>query len=242
MRPVNLIPADQRRGESAPLRTGALSYLVVGVLALAVAGVSEVVLTDNKISDREAQKSALVVREAAAQQQADALAPYVDFASLQQARRQTVSQLAESRFDWERVLRELAIVIPSDVWLSSLSGSAATADSSTSTPSALSGSATGPTLSIDGCATSQTAVAGFVASLKDIDGVTRVGLQSSVSSGGGSSSSSSGTPSGSGSGCSARKSIDSFQIVAAFDAVPAVSSTTPATSTPPATTMNAAAN
>ena len=33
MRPVNLIPPEERRGERAPMRTGPLSYVVVAVLA-----------------------------------------------------------------------------------------------------------------------------------------------------------------------------------------------------------------
>ena len=31
MRPVNLIPPDQRRGDSAPLRTGPLVYVLLGL-------------------------------------------------------------------------------------------------------------------------------------------------------------------------------------------------------------------
>ena len=30
MRPVNLIPPEERRGDHAPLRAGALSYVIVG--------------------------------------------------------------------------------------------------------------------------------------------------------------------------------------------------------------------
>ena len=35
MRPINLIQSDQRRGQQAPLRTGPLSYIVLGVLVAA---------------------------------------------------------------------------------------------------------------------------------------------------------------------------------------------------------------
>ena len=40
MRPVNLIPPEARRGEKAPMRTGALSYVIVAVLAAALVGVT----------------------------------------------------------------------------------------------------------------------------------------------------------------------------------------------------------
>ena len=32
MRPVNLIPPEDRRGQHAPLRTGPLAYILVGAL------------------------------------------------------------------------------------------------------------------------------------------------------------------------------------------------------------------
>ena len=35
MRPVNLIPPEDRRGEQAPLRTGPLAYVLVGALVAA---------------------------------------------------------------------------------------------------------------------------------------------------------------------------------------------------------------
>ncbi len=53
MRPVNLIPSDQRRGENAPLRTGPLPYVLVGALVLVLVGVTALVLTGNQISERE---------------------------------------------------------------------------------------------------------------------------------------------------------------------------------------------
>ena len=56
--------------------------------------------------------------------QADSLRAYTEFAALQQARTRRSTSLAQSRFDWERVLRELAIVIPEDVWLLKLTGTA----------------------------------------------------------------------------------------------------------------------
>ena len=54
MRPVNLIPPDLRRGVQAPSRTGPVAYLVVGGLALVLAGVTLLVLSQNQISEREA--------------------------------------------------------------------------------------------------------------------------------------------------------------------------------------------
>ena len=71
----------------------------------------------NQISDRKAEKSSLESQLSTAQAEADRTKSFADFAALQLSREQTVASLAQSRFDWERVLRELAIVIPHDVWL-----------------------------------------------------------------------------------------------------------------------------
>ena len=69
-------------------------------------------------------------------------------------------------------MRELALVIPEDVTLTNLNGSAVeNAEGSASTTEI-----GAPNLTITGCAASHTSVAMFVASLEDIDGVTRVGL------------------------------------------------------------------
>jgi Tfp pilus assembly protein PilN len=233
MRPVNLIPTTERRGEHAPLRAGVLSYVVVGVLALVLGGVVAVVLTGNKIAESKAQVASLQTRQAAADARASQVAPYVDFAALQDARHSTVVSLAQSRFDWERVLRQLAIVIPSDVWLTSLSGGVGgtSSASGSSSPSGLADSATGPTLTISGCATSQPAVASFLNSLRDIDGVTRVGLQSSVRSAP-AGASSGGT--GGGGACSGSRPLETFQALATFDAVPAPAASDGSTAAPTA--------
>ena len=97
----------------------------------------------------------------------------------------TVSNLAKSRFDWERVMRQLALVLPSDVWLTNLTGTVRPGVNVNGGGNiSLRESVSGPALSMVGCAVGQEAVARFVSDLKDIDGVTRVGVQSSQLPGG----------------------------------------------------------
>src|SRR5687768_1642659 len=139
------------------MRTGALSYVIVAVLAVALLGVTGVVLTNNQISDRKAEKSGLESQLAEAQAQSRRVSSFANFASLQQAREQTVTTLAQSRFDWERVLRELALVIPEDVWLTHLTATVSPevqlGDSGSSSSSSVSGldSVQGPSLQMEGC-------------------------------------------------------------------------------------------
>jgi Tfp pilus assembly protein PilN len=251
MRPVNLIPPEERR-DKAPIRTGPIAYLLVGALALALGAVTMVVLTNNKISDKKAQVTQLKAQEAAAKSQADQFSPFSNFASLESQRTATVTSLADSRFDWPRVMRELARVIPSDVWLINLTGTVSSSVTLQSSNSASSSSGstidttsiTGPSLQFSGCAASQDSVARFLSALRDIDGITRVGLASSDLP---SEPSGSSGDSGGSTDCATRNFIAKFNIVAAFDAVPAPQipaaspSTAAATPVAPAATSTTAA-
>lgn len=215
MRPVNLIPPEDRRGDRAPLRSGSLSYVLVGGLAVVLVAVTTLVLTQNDIAEKESEIAQLEVDRDAAMTEAETLAPYAEFASLQETRRLTISGLAQSRFDWERVLRELSLLIPSDVTLSEIDASASGAEGDAA---AGTGGMIGPNFQASGCAADHDAVARFVAALQDIDGVTRVGLGSTEESKDG------GASTGSSDGCG---SASTFELTVAFDnaAVSAVAPT-----------------
>lgn len=209
MRPVNLIPPDQRRGDSAPLRTGPLAYIVLGALALALVGVTMLVLASNEVSEKKDELVTLRREDAAAKTRAEELAPYAQFQAMSRQRVETVASLADSRFDWPRVMRELALVLPDEVLLTELSAGSGGAEGENEGMSGV----VGPSLELNGCTSSQDAVARFVTALKDIDGVTRVGLQSSAVGEGG------GSGEGAG-GCTAAGFDAQFQLVVAFDAAP----------------------
>jgi Tfp pilus assembly protein PilN len=241
MRAINLIPSDQRRGQHAPARTGPIvPHLIVGLMVAALAGVSAVVLVNNQIADREAEVAELQREEAALKTRAERLAAYTDFRTVREQRAATVAGLADSRFDWERVLRELALVLPEDVWLVKATGTASPAvtpidGANVSTRT----SVAGPALELKGCAPGQESVAAFVAALEDIDGVTRVGVATSkrpdlsASAEGGAGGA--GTVGSEGDDCRTRDFVALFEIVVAFDAVSvpgAVPATAPSGTTP----------
>jgi Tfp pilus assembly protein PilN len=241
VRPVNLIPQEDRRGGKAPLRTGPLPYAIVAFLLLAVGVVTLLVLTGNKIADRKAEVASLQSQVDATQARADQLSTYTNFADLQQARQETVASLATSRFDWERALHELALVLPDDVWLTNMTASAATdpASSTSSSATAVDG-VTGPSLDINGCASGHEAVAKFLAALRDVDGVTRVTVLSSDRPGAESSSNSSTSSSSASSGqstveCASRDFIATFEVVAAFDGAQPAATAAPASPEAPVT-------
>jgi Tfp pilus assembly protein PilN len=228
VRPVNLIPPEDRRGEHAPLRAGPLAYIVLGALVLVLVGVTALVLANNQVAERESEVAKLEREDAQATAKAQRLAAYAQFQAMSEQRVATVSELADSRFDWERVMRELSLVLPGDVWLTSLTASASPDVSvdgggGSSSGASLRAQVPGPAMELNGCATGQDAVAGFVTALKDVDGVTRVGVESSelgeeeeavASTEVGAATGSSGDE------CRTREFIAKFAVVVAFDAAP----------------------
>jgi Tfp pilus assembly protein PilN len=220
MRPVNLIPAEERRGQNAPLRTGPVAYILLGALVALLGAVTLVVLTNNQIADRKGELAQVKREDAATATQAQRLVAYTQYQLLSEQRATTVKSLADSRFDWERVMRELSLVLPGDVWLTALTASASpetAASGGEGGAGSLRGAVAGPALQMSGCATGQKGVAGFVTALKDMDGVTRVGVESSALPPIGTAA---GTGEGGGSNCRTRNFIAEFSIVVAFDAAP----------------------
>jgi Tfp pilus assembly protein PilN len=238
MRPVNLIPKDQRRGDRAAMRTGIASYVLLGALAMGVLAVAVLALTSKQISDHKAEITQLQLQEQSAVAKAQSLQSFTTFRAAQEARSGTITSLAQSRFDWQRVLNEFARVIPSNVWLIKLAGTVDPTVSVTDGPDLQTrDAAPGPALEMVGCASSQDAVAGLIANLQEIDGVTRVGLESSerpdATQGTATAAPTTSDSNATTTDCRTRDFITQFKILVAFDEVPtpATASTTP--SVPP---------
>ncbi|HEX3241648.1 MAG TPA: PilN domain-containing protein [Solirubrobacterales bacterium] len=220
MRPVNLIPPESRRGQNAPLRSGPLPYIAIGALVAVLLGVTALVLVGNQISDHKADLTRLEAEDEVATARAEKLAGFTQFRTMREQRLATVASLADSRFDWQRVMQELALILPHDVWLTELIATAS-AESGNS-GGGLRGEIPGPALEIKGCGVGHESVAAFVTDLKDIDGVTRVAVESSevappASPAGAGDASGGGSAEGS---CQTRSFLAQFEITIAFDAAP----------------------
>lgn len=214
MRPVNLIPPEQRRGADAPSRTGALSYVLVGVLAVVLIGVTATVVFSNKVSDKEDEIAVLEAKAAETSARAESLATYTTFQGIHDARVETVAQLATSRFDWQRVLQELARILPRRIWLTNLTGTVGPEVQlqNKGEDGGLRESIPGPALVVVGCGRTQDDVARLVAAMRDIDGVTRVTAADSAKA----------TNDAGAAGdesCQTKPNIPQFHLVAAFDGV-----------------------
>ena len=184
MRAVNLLPADLRGAVKAPAPVtpapegggGSGAFIALGALALCVVGLAGYVLTTNEIKQDQADLDELTARSAAVTREVTALKPYADFEAIAQARITTVRDLASTRFDWEDALRDMARAIPANVAVKKLSGSVS-ADAGSDSP--LRGAITAPAVTIDGCTRDQESVAGLMARLRTVSGVTRVSLAKS---------------------------------------------------------------
>jgi len=184
VRAVNLIPVEERRGGSGSGSGPPTVWLLVGlgVLVVAFAGF---VLASNQVSERQAKLAQVSTQADSAQSSVAQLKPYVDFASMEQNRTQTVRQLAATRFDWHQSLHDLARVMSKDVWLTSVTGTVAPnvaldggsgAGGGGGDSSGLRAALPNPALSISGCATSNDEVVSFVSRLRVMNGVIRVSL------------------------------------------------------------------
>ena len=242
MRPVNLLPegAKTRSGSGARLPGGdnALGYGLIGLLVVVLLGVFAMVHFSNQVGEKQDEVAQLQATEAEARARAASLAQFTSFQNVREARLQTITALAESRFDWERVMRELAIVLPNRVWLTNLTGTVSP-DVTVENAASVTARATvpGPALQLAGCARSQRDVARLIAALEDLDGVTRVTVEDSAKPDGEVTSSAAEDEANTSEDCRTRDFVTQFHAVAAFDAVSVPDGAEPtAPVTPPATT------
>ena len=180
MRPVNLLPARYRRARATGARSG-VAYIVVGVLAVLLLMVVLYVVTQNGINDARDKTAKAQVEQQEAQARAGALSAYGNFAQLKTSRESAVKSIAQVRFDYERLMREVALVLPKDVYLTTFTASTA-GEGADQTATATSGgvSATGPTVSVAGCAPTHPDVAATVVRLRRLHNAVDVNLQSST--------------------------------------------------------------
>lgn len=184
MRPVNLLPeADRPRRRPAAAGSGRRSYAVLGTLAALLLMVTLYVLTANQVTSREDEATRIATEASAAEAKAQALSPFGDFAEVARTRTASVKQLAESRFDWERLLRELSLVLPEDTWLTEADASTTPdqGDGASGATEAPAGASTGPAATLKGCARRQPAVAKLMLRLRRMHRVDDVVLQESAS-------------------------------------------------------------
>ncbi len=235
MKRMNLLPPELRPREGG--RRGS-SYLVVGVLCASVIAMLVYSIVIGGVHSDESELASLKDETAQANARADTLRPYGDFAEMKNQRERSVRAVADLRFNYERLTRELARILPAGVWIGHLEVAPAPpeqevidagADSVEGAPEAP------PAMTVSGCAPSQDVVADTLDRLRALTGATNVTLGSSSHSGVDAQSSSSRKPylvggSGANGGCGTagrpRVAFDATVTLTAPSAEPAVTTPT----------------
>jgi Tfp pilus assembly protein PilN len=230
MRPVNLLPQNERAVKPAD-GLGGSSYIVLGVLGALLLAVLTFVVSQNQVNDRSSQIAKTEAEAQQAEQRVATLGAFGSFASVKEQREQSVRELAGARFDWERFMRELSLVLPEGTSLLDVSASTDGAAESTGAggaaatpapaPAAGDAAATGagPKADVTGCAVSQSRVATLLVRLGKLKDATDVALKESAASDSGaaagqSADSAGGAAPGSNTGCPAGKFM--FDVTVTF--------------------------
>ena len=189
MRAVNLLPRDEqlggRKAPPLPILAGCVgTVLVTALVAVMFLSASAGVASKQRALEQiQAQYDAIPVPPP----------PSPVVSELPQQRQTRVTALATvlgQRIAWDRLLREVSQVVPSDVWLVTLN--ALSPSLAAPTTPATTAAATAPTgFTVTGCTYSQDSVARFLARLQVVPDLSSMTL--------GKSQSSANTPSGGGS-------------------------------------------
>ena len=179
MKRMNLLPPELRPREGA--RRGA-AYLVVGALFASVIAMLVYGIVIGGVRSDETELASLKEETGSANARAEALRPYGDFADMKDQRERSVRVVADTRFNYERLTRELAQVLPAGVWVSHLDVAPAPPEQAVVDAGAdpVEGTQTPPpAMTVSGCAPDQDSVADTLDRLRALTGATDVTLGSS---------------------------------------------------------------
>jgi Tfp pilus assembly protein PilN len=181
VKPVNLVPQDQRRRVAAEGDSKS-APIVLGVLALLLALVVVYVLTNNSVTERKSETAAASAEADRLEARAGQQASYTDFAQIALTRTQAVADVAAKRFDWERFMRELGRVMPEGSWLQSADASVSgdpTSGGSSTPPDPTAAVEVAPAANLVGCTPDQDDVARMMVRLRQLYRVDDVELNES---------------------------------------------------------------
>ena len=182
MKRMNLLPPELRPREGGHRGS---AYLVVGVLFASVVAMLAYAVVIGGVRSDENELASLKDETQQAQARADALAPYGAFADMKEHRERSIRVVADTRFNYERLTRELARILPAGVWVGHLD--VAPAAPSEEVVDAGADPVAGtlplpPAMTVSGCAPDQDTVADTLDNLRALSGATNVTLGSSSQS------------------------------------------------------------
>jgi Tfp pilus assembly protein PilN len=182
MRPVNLIPQDQRRRTPSE-GSGRGAHAVLGLLAVLLAMAVFYVLSANSVTEKKSQAQEARIEAEQLEAQAANQENFTDFAQIAQTRAASVAAVASTRFDWERLMRELSRVMPAGSWLTSasatLTGTPGVAANPTDPAATTAPAAGSPSATLTGCTPKHSDVARMMVRLRQLHRVVDVELTQS---------------------------------------------------------------
>jgi Tfp pilus assembly protein PilN len=199
MRPVNLLP-DELRPRQRSREGGGRANIVLGVMGVLLVMAVAYALSLNQVNSHKTDIARATSETEKAKAEVTASTAFGDFHAIEQTRSASVKQLAGGRVDWERMMRELALVLPAHTWLlgataasSADAAAAGTTGGASTPPPAASGStpasaagdsaasgASSPTLDLKGCALHQNDVAVLLVRLRKLYRAENVDLNESA--------------------------------------------------------------
>jgi Tfp pilus assembly protein PilN len=193
VKPVNLLPEQYRARR--PSEAGGSSRIVIGVLAGLLLMVVAYALSANQVNSRKGDIAAANAEIQRAKAQTASQSSYGDFHQVKETREASVKLLAGGRFDWERLMREVSLVLPDGTWVLDMTASTSSDGSSgssapgpgasASTPATSAGTAAAagpatPSLHLVGCAEHQDDVAVLLVRLRKLHDATDASLTESA--------------------------------------------------------------
>ena len=182
MRAINLLPRDDaRRGRQ---KTQWIVLVPVVAAVLLTAGLSAGFLSaSGKVKDRQAELSSLKDELAKIPTpDASKVQSQNSLASDKQTRVRALGAALSRRVAWDRIFRELSLVLPDDVWLATLSAKAPVSSSAAQAPAppTAGASVAATQFTLDGYTYSHAAVARLLSRLSVVPDLVNVQLQQST--------------------------------------------------------------
>ena len=179
MRSFNLMPRQERAERKGRPATAHVALAVVTTVAFGALG-SLFLMSTAGVTEKSAKRDELRVKLAAldvpAQSPAEQKAP--ELANEERSRTAELATALRSRVAWDRLLRDFALVLPEEVWLTSLIAKGTPRDAAAAAASP--GSATASSFTITGYTHDQEGVARLLARLSVLPELANVALVSST--------------------------------------------------------------
>jgi Tfp pilus assembly protein PilN len=180
MKPVNLIPSEQRRAKPSGKSSGA-AYVVIGLLSVVLVMAVAYVLTTNKVNENQTQAAQAKQEADALEAQAAQMGSFTNFATIKEQRLVSVVSTAQTRFDWERLMREVSRIMPEGSWLKTTDASVLGSDDAAAqaTTGVAAVGPVNPSATFVGCTRKQSEVAALMVRMRQMHRVSDVELNAS---------------------------------------------------------------